>query len=260
MRGHVRRRERLLDVAVYGLAREAWARLRAELVADGGERALSADFFRSAEFHAAEEVTHYPGGGGPAGGRARGERDPGCGRSARRHVGLRLPRRAAERRAARPGAGRLVGQRARVGVPARRASAARRACSARAFAARCTWWTRASRSSCARPTRATCAATSASAMRPPRSRARRRWPTFEQRLHADDGPHRGERPLLLHATTTSSACSPASGRSSCSRARRTAGARRGRSWSRATATCTTSSAARRTSCSSTRPSRPRWRR
>ena len=58
MRGHVRRRDRLLDVAVYGLAREAWARLRAELVADGGERALSADFFRSAEFHAAEEVTH----------------------------------------------------------------------------------------------------------------------------------------------------------------------------------------------------------
>ncbi len=32
--------------------------MRAELVADGGERALSADFFRSAEFHAAEEVTH----------------------------------------------------------------------------------------------------------------------------------------------------------------------------------------------------------
>jgi Acetyltransferase (GNAT) domain len=34
------------------------AQLRAELVADGGERALSDDFFRSREFHAAERVTH----------------------------------------------------------------------------------------------------------------------------------------------------------------------------------------------------------
>ena len=32
--------------------------MRAELVADRGERAQSPDFFRSAEFHAAEEVTH----------------------------------------------------------------------------------------------------------------------------------------------------------------------------------------------------------
>jgi hypothetical protein len=34
------------------------ARVRAELVADRGERAQSRDFFRSAEFHAAEGVTH----------------------------------------------------------------------------------------------------------------------------------------------------------------------------------------------------------
>ena len=32
--------------------------MRAELVADGGERVLSRDFFRSAEFHSAEGITH----------------------------------------------------------------------------------------------------------------------------------------------------------------------------------------------------------
>jgi hypothetical protein len=32
--------------------------MRAELVADGGQRALSRDFFRSKEFHAAEGITH----------------------------------------------------------------------------------------------------------------------------------------------------------------------------------------------------------
>ena len=232
--------------------------MRAELLRDGGERARSAAFFRCEEFQRAEHVTHSLVVEDRLAAGLSGARDPGRRRPARRQLRLRLSGGGGARRtrAARPARGGLVGRRPRGGVPARQH---------RRRAACLEGGTLRSEVELVDPRAPARDPLDARAPHPPQRAAR------VHHRESDDvaafgalygrrwcAPRR--RSATSSATTTWRRCWPRTARASSSRMRPTAGRRRGRYWSRATACSTTSWAAPPTACSSTPRSRAPWRR